>query len=61
MPLVFVFDLLSIPTFGRLARIKPFWIIATSLRGMFGFAPGLAALVVARRRQESRILRRRGS
>lgn len=43
-----VLNLLSILIFGRLARIKPFWIIVTSVHRALGFAPALAALAVAR-------------
>jgi len=43
-----VLNLLSIVIFGRLARVKPFWIIVTSIHRTLGFAPAVAALVVAR-------------
>jgi HEAT repeat protein len=43
-----VLNLLSILIFGRLSRIKHFWIIVTSIHRMLGFAPALAALLVAR-------------
>ena len=43
-----VLNLLSILIFGRLPRVKPFWIIVTSLHRVLGFAPAVAALVVAR-------------
>ena len=44
-----VFNLLSIVIFGRLRRVKPFWIVVTTLHRMLGFVPAAVALAVAER------------
>jgi len=36
-----VFNLLSIVIFGRLRRVKPFWIVVTTAHRVLGFVPAL--------------------
>jgi HEAT repeat protein len=48
-----VLNLLSILIFGRLSRVKPFWIIVTSVHRVLGFTPAVAALMVARGGQKA--------
>ncbi len=43
-----VSNLLSIVIFGRLRRVKPFWIIVTTAHRLLGFVPAAIALAVAR-------------
>jgi hypothetical protein len=43
-----VFNLLSIVIFGRLRRVKPFWIIVMTTHRVLGFVPAAIALSVAR-------------
>ncbi len=43
-----VLNLLSILVFGRLTRVKPFWIIVTSAHRLLGFVPAVVALWIAR-------------
>src|SRR5271157_1015945 len=42
-----VFNLLSIVIFGRLRRVKPFWIVVTTAHRLLGFVPAAVALGVA--------------
>jgi len=43
-----VLNLLSILIFGRRSRVKPFWIIVTSIHRVLGFMPAVVALMIAR-------------
>ena len=43
-----VFNLLSIVIFGRLRRVKPFWIVVIAAHRVLGFVPAAVALAVAR-------------
>jgi MFS family permease len=43
-----VLNLLSIVIFGRLRRVKPFWIVVTTAHRILGFVPAAVALAVAR-------------
>lgn len=36
-----VFNLLSIVIFGRLRRVRPFWIVVTTAHRVLGFVPAL--------------------
>jgi hypothetical protein len=42
-----VFNILSIVIFGRLRRVKPFWIVVTTAHRVLGFVPAAVALGVA--------------
>ena len=41
-----VFNLFSIVIFGRIRRVKPFWIVVTTAHRMLGFVPAAVALAV---------------
>jgi MFS family permease len=43
-----VLNLVSIIVFGRLSRVKPFWIIVTTAHRVLGFVPAVVALSMAR-------------
>jgi MFS family permease len=43
-----VFNLISIIAYGRLSRVKPFWMITMLAHRVLGFAPAVAAIAVAR-------------
>ena len=43
-----VMNILSIVIFGRMRRVKPFWIVVTAAHRILGFAPAVVALSVAR-------------
>ncbi len=43
-----VLNLLSIVIFGRVSRVKPFWIAVTTAHRVLGFVPAAVALAVAR-------------
>jgi MFS family permease len=43
-----VLNILSILIFGRMRRVKPFWIVVTAAHRILGFAPAFVALSVAR-------------
>ncbi|HEY9593112.1 MAG TPA: MFS transporter [Spirochaetia bacterium] len=43
-----ILNIVSIAIFGRLPRVKPFWIVVTTVHRMLGFVPAAVALSVAR-------------